>query len=222
MTPDWDPRLVSALIAALVVAAGWAVTGWRERGRDRRRRDQRIRDVQRALYAEIRAYVAALERDDLAQYGAHMQRRILEEEDFFPLIPRENNASIFEAIVGDIHILPRRVIDPVALYYSQLVAIQLMIEDLRVLEKSKLGPQRAAAIYGDYIAMKLAALDMGREALIMMGGYIEGGPAGISDILRQREKAEQMRLARAASDLRSEIEAAKLRLNSRGEGRCGP
>ena len=53
--------LVTALVGGGVVAAGWFWTHALSRRRDRQLREERVGDIQRALLAEIRAHVAALE-----------------------------------------------------------------------------------------------------------------------------------------------------------------
>ena len=133
-----------------------------------------MRDVQRALFAEIRAYLAVLQRDDVAAYGARIAERIISEPGYFPVIPSEKNDAIFNAIVGEIHVLPRDTVDPVVLYYSQLNAIVAMIADLRTLDLARIGPERAASMYRDYIAMKVEAMEMGYSALDAIRRNIDG------------------------------------------------
>lgn len=169
-----DPRVTQALIAGAFVALGWVVNGRANRRRAAELRAKRVRDMQRAVFAEIRAYLAVLERDHLAEYGARIATRIEAEPDYFPVIPTEHNDAIFRALVSEIHVLPRDVIDPVVLYYSQINAIGAMIEDLRSLQKPQIGAMRAAAMYRDYIAMKLGAMELGEAALGAIRGNMDG------------------------------------------------
>lgn len=179
-----DPRVMQALIAGVFLMLGWLVNGWSNRKRDRRLRAERVRDVQRALYAEIRAYLAVLERDHLADYGAMIGARIEEESDYFPVIPTEHNDAIFRAIVREIHVLPRDTIDPVVLYYSQLNAISAMISDLKSLNKEEIGTTRAAAMYRDYISMKLGAVELGEAAMVAIRGNMDGRGLSSPDAAR--------------------------------------
>ncbi|MFD1881031.1 hypothetical protein [Paracoccus pacificus] len=178
MTPPLDqilaPQAQASLVAGLFLAVGWWVVAWQNRRRDAALRAARVRDVQRAIYAEIRAYLAALRRDDLHSYGAAIAQRIETEQGYFPVIPTENNDAIFRAIVGDIHVLPRDTVDPVVLYYSQLNAISAMIEDLRALNPDHIGAKRAAGMYRDYIQLKLGAIDLGEAALAAISVNIDG------------------------------------------------
>lgn len=170
MTPWLDqflsPQAQQAVIAGLFIAAGWYVVARQTRRREAKARAERVRDVQRAIFAEIRAYVGALRDEDLAGYGEAMAERIENEPGFVPIIPMESNDAIFRAIIGDLHILPRDTIDPIVVYYSQLNAITASIADLRALDPSKVKPQEAAQMYRDYIAFKREALMLGAETLI--------------------------------------------------------
>ena len=168
------PQAQSAVIAGLFLAIGWWVVAWQSRKRDLKLRAERVRDVQRALFAEIRAYLAVLERDHIAEYGAAIASRVETEPGYFPVIPTEHNDAIFRAIVSEIHVLPRDTVDPVVLYYSQLNAIGAMIADLRALDTARIGPDRAAAMYRDYISMKLGAIELGEGALTAIRSNMDG------------------------------------------------
>lgn len=182
LDPYVSPQAQQAIIAGLFVAIGWWVVAFQNRRRAAELRAERVRDVQRALFAEIRAYLAVLRRDDVAAYGARIMERILNEPGYFPVIPTERNDAIFRAIVGEIHVLPRDTVDPVVLYYSQLNAIAAMIDDLRVLDVAKIGPERAAGMYRDYISMKVEAIEMGDNALEAIRANIDGraDPDGVN------------------------------------------
>ena len=169
-----SPQVLSAMVAGGFLALGWVFTHWLSLRRDRRLRAERVRDVQRAIFAEIRAYLAALERDHLADYGAAIGARIETEPGYFPVIPTEHNDAIFRAIVGELHVLPRDTVDPIVLYYSQLNAIAAMIADLRALDPAKIGAARASAMYRDYISMKLGAIELGESAQAAIQSNVDG------------------------------------------------
>ena len=169
-----SPQAQQAVIAGAFLAAGWWVVALQNRRRDATLRAERVRDVQRAIYAEIRAHLAALERDEIAVYGAAIAHRILTEPSYFPVIPTEHNDAIFQAIVADIHVLPRDTVDPIVLYYSQLNAIGAMIADLRALDLARVGPDRAVGMYRDYIAMKIEAMTLARGAMQAIRDNIDG------------------------------------------------
>lgn len=187
-----DERIISAVIGAVVVALGWMVGAFRERSRAEYFRSERIRDVQRALYAEIRAYLEVLRRDQLDSYRVEMVARMQSKDskgnDFIPLIPIESNDTVFRAIVSDIHILPRSSIDPVVLYYSQLNVITAMIEDLRSDAFRQMDTERRIRMYSDYIDLKKEALELGEEALVMIETYAKGGSQEVRALQAERRK----------------------------------
>lgn len=186
-----DSRTISALIGAIVVLIGWFFASYRERRQRKFSRQERIRDVQRAIYAEIRAHIAALKRDELDEYRNNMIEKMRGKDgkgrDFIPLIPSERNDMIFKAIVNEIHILPRSSIDPVALYYSQLSAISALIDDLRSPEFKDMDRGRRIQMYSDYIDMKKEALDLGEEAMLMIATYARGGRDAIISLNATRQ-----------------------------------
>lgn len=220
---NWvDARIWQALIAALVVMSGWLVNGWRNRRSERRLRRARVRDVQKALYAEIRAYLTVLERDRLDIYGANLARRIVEGGDgaakFVPFIPTERNTIVFEAIVAEIHVLPRATIDPVVLYYSQLEAISALIGDLRSPAYAEMGAKRRAQMYLDYISLKQEALALGHDALEAIEMYDVFGEGGVSAWEEYVAREERDRLA---EDVRKWVEDRREAISSRGAGPSG-
>lgn len=172
--PYLSPQAQQAIIAGLFLAVGWWVVHWQNRRRDAANRAERVRDVQRALFAEIRAYVSALRRQNLETYGAEIARRIEAEPGYFPTIPTEANDAIFRAIIGEIHVLPRDTIDPLVLYYSQLNAIAAAISDVRALDPATVQPERAAAMYRVYLAVKRDALTLGEQAMLAIAANEDG------------------------------------------------
>jgi hypothetical protein len=164
------PAVVAAFVAALFAVG-------REIFFDRRRRRLRARDLQIALAAEIRAHVAALERDDLETYGAAMTARILDggegEGRFTPFIPSERNDTVFAASLAEVQLLPEGVIDSVVVYYQQLAAISALIEDMRSERYDRLEARRRADIYESYVSLKREALRLGRVALDDLAASLE-------------------------------------------------
>ena len=165
---DWftlNVQVTVALIGGAIVAFGWFVNAWRDRADQRRARIERVRDVQTALAAEILPYLEALELFDLNQHLINMVERIWGDEDYVPVVPTERNDTVFRAILPNIHLLPEPVIRPVVRYYSQLFAIEAIIEDLRSEVFKTMGPERREAMYADYISLKLQAIALGKSAV---------------------------------------------------------
>ncbi len=177
LDPFRAPQVQAAVLAGLFLAAGWLVNGRANRRVAAALRDERVRDVLRALYSEIRAYVAVLRRNQVGTNGATLRDRIRDEEGFFPFVPSERNATIFSTIVGDISILPDNTIHPVVLYYTQIDTIEALIDDLRSLDVARCGQARAADLYADFMLVKIEAADLGADALAAIAWYLDYVPA---------------------------------------------
>jgi hypothetical protein len=177
LDPWLDPQVQAAVLAGFFLAAGWLVNGRANRRVAAALRDERVRDVLRALYSEIRAYVAVLRRNQVGTNGAGLRDRIRDEAGFFPFVPSERNATIFSTIVGDISILPENTIHPVVLYYTQIDTIEALIDDLRSLDIARSGQARAAELYADFMLVKIEAAELGADALAAIARYLDYVPA---------------------------------------------
>lgn len=160
-----DPRLIAALIGAGVASVGWVFKAWLDKAQDQNRRQERVRDVQTALAAEILPYLEVLELFDLTDHLEKVIDKMRAQAGYFPLVPTERNDTVFRAVLSEIHVLPEPVIKPVVRYYSQLFAIEALIEDLRGQGVRELNDDAREAMYTDYISMKLQALELGKNAV---------------------------------------------------------
>jgi hypothetical protein len=165
------------LIVALTALAGWVFTDWRKRAEERRLRRAKVLDIQKAIRAEIEAHLHQLRRDDLAAYGVAMTAAIRAGGDgttaFVPLLARERHDTVFQALVGDIHLLSTATVRPVTLYYNQIVNTAEMAETIRSAPYAAINAERRAQVYGDFIDMKITALRLGENALAALNAEIE-------------------------------------------------
>ncbi len=188
-----DARIWQAVVGGGFVALSWLLNGWRNRRDAQRGRAERLRDVHKAIYAEIKAYVVVLNRDDLDDYAQAMVARMRQGEpgggEFIPFIPIERNETVFRAIVGEIHVLPRATIDSVVLYYSQLEAISALVEDMRSDAFVAIGVERRVKMYLDYINMKKMALEIGEVCLEVIAAYASGGKDAAQAIVIKRKES---------------------------------
>jgi hypothetical protein len=129
-----------------------------------RTRSERVRDVQTALRAEIRSHRRALDNFLSSQ---HMETGPVAEPDHRqpPFVPREVEPFVFDAILGDIHILPASTIDPVVLYYRQWRVLMSAIEDIRSPAFASLSAERKEAIHRDYLDLGAFAAELANDAL---------------------------------------------------------
>lgn len=167
-----DERVVSALIGAAVVVLGWLISHRRDRVAERRQRREKVIDIQRALLAEIAAHVHQLEQNRLEEHKAEMLARMESDPDFLVMVPGETHATVFRALLPDIHLLPGPVVEPVTLYYSQIITVANLAEDIRSERYAAIGPERRARMYGHFIDMKIEARRMGRVARDVLTRWI--------------------------------------------------
>jgi hypothetical protein len=154
MVEAWvGPAIVAAFISGLVSLIVVQLNFRQERRADRLRREEKIRDFQIALRAEVRSELRNLERFDFESLLADVEARYAKDENFSVTIPRLAKHVVFDAIVGEIHILPEAVIDPIVLYIRQRQVVESMAEDMRDPLFRTLTTDRQLAMYRDYLGM---------------------------------------------------------------------
>lgn len=175
---DLDPRVWQALIAGVVIAAGWltaAVFAALTRARDR---DEKLRDYHKALFAEIRDALATLYSDGEADaQAAALLDRMRADPDFIPFVAREEHDRVYAALLDEIEVLPRQTIDAVVAYYSLMGSITKLAEDLRGDGYAALPQARRIVIYEDYLDMRRRAYRYGLYTLELIEAFAEGGRA---------------------------------------------
>lgn len=189
---DWqtllvNDRVIAALVTALVgggvVAAGWFWTHALSRRRDKLLRSERINDIQRAILAEIRAHVVALERQSDADGWQDMP---ITDEDYLPILPHDANDRIFRAIVEEVHMLPEWVIDPVVRYYRLLAVRAALAQDIR--SNAKDYPRRTTEMFRDYLILNEETLETGLDAMEILTASLHGGQREVMAMLARRQR----------------------------------
>ena len=171
-----DPRVWQAVVAGAFLAAGWIFNGWQNRRAASRLRAEKLRDYHRAIYAEIGANLANLwDTAELEGYRDQLVERMREDPSFVPFIPIERHDTVFDALIADIHILPRQTIDPIVIYYAQLKSVAALAADMRADAYARMEPARRILMYQDYIAMKVQLLAFGRYANALIDAFSRGG-----------------------------------------------
>lgn len=202
---------VTAIVGGGVVAAGWFWTHALSRRRDRQLRQERVDDIQRALLAEIRAHMAALEGqtlDDNAAREALVAR--LAAGGHVPILPHDANDRIFRAIVEDVHILPEWAIDPVVRYYRLLAVRAALAQDIRA--NAKEHPERATEMFRDYLTLNDETLSTGHRAMMVLGASLHGGQDAVQALFAAAERRERERIA---ATLPGELARLRAGLNTR-------
>jgi len=187
-----SPQVLQAVVAGVVVAAGWVVVASQNRRRDERLRRAREADIQRALLAEIRAHVVALDQKVPLPEDAARLLDLIRSGDFSPTLPHEANDRIFQAVIADIHLLPALVIDPVVLYYRLLSVMGALAGDIRRLPRRD--RHKAAQMMEDYLGLTEETRDIGLRAMRVLTASLRGGEAAVEAILEDDQLAIAARL----------------------------
>lgn len=185
-----NDRVIAAFVTALVgggvVAIGWFLTHLLSRRRDKLLRNEQTRDIQRALLAEIRAHVAALEQQQSVDTAQMRQRLIADRH--VPILPHDANDRIFRAVVEQVHILPQYVIDPVVRYYRLIGVRAALAQDIRSSAKDQ--PDRAAEMLDDYLALTVETHREGSIAMLVLSTSLTRGTAAVRKLLEALNRQE--------------------------------
>ena len=214
---DWlNPTVQAALVAATVAVGGWVYNGRQNRRLATQLRTERVDDIQRAVLAEIRAHVVALENQRLSPEARQDLTRRLRQGGYVPALPTEANDRIFRAITAEVHLLPARVIDPVVIYYRLLAIMSSLAVDLR--QMAPQDPARAADMFDDYLSLTDETLYSGRYAMVILSARLDGGDEAVDALL---DEAVEEEAAQIAASLPQELEELRARLNRRSSDRSG-
>lgn len=199
-----SPQLQQAVVTGLFVAIGWIVVAAQTRRRDAALRRARETDLQRALLAEIRAHVFALEQQTPTPEDAALLIARMATGDFVPTLPQHANDRIFGAVIADIHILPAPIIDPIVLYYRLLSIMGALATDLRRIARND--PPRAAQMMADYLSLMEETRDTGIQAIRVLTESLQGGAEAVNRMLDADEAASVAQMAQ-----RLPVELAQMR-----------
>ncbi len=184
---DFPTELWQALIAGLVIASGWLTSAIFSELARARGKSERMRDYHKAIYAEIGTALSALwDGGQSEAYVAQTIERMQADPSFIPFIPREQHDHIYNAIVGNIDVLPRQTIDAIVAYYSLTKSISALADDMRSDRFQTLSPERRMAIYSDYAQMRTQAFTIGQYALQLIKAFSERGAQGAVALINSR------------------------------------
>jgi len=159
-----DTALVAAFVSGVITVLGWLASHWSERRLEAKRRAEKVTDVQTALLAEIESNLKRYQELDLDGHAGEMNRLIRRSRAFTPFVPRYVSEIVFEAMIGEVHILPTKTIDDVVAYYKQEYKLRELVEDLRSDRYAGLEPDRKALMYEDYVWQIKTTLITGNQA----------------------------------------------------------
>ena len=174
------PAIVAAVISSVVSAFGWYVSYRTSVGLDRHRRREKVRDFQVALRAEIRSELHDLLAHDQEALLSRIKANYARDAGFSVRVPNPARHAVFEALVGELHLLPETVIDPVILYYRQRDIIEKFVVDLRMPDFSELRPDRQLAMYTDYLELRRHLGELAEIAVLALDSTLNIQGAGQS------------------------------------------
>lgn len=171
-----DLRIRQAAIAALVVASGWVVSFLLQEYRRADERDERIRDMHRAIYSDVASFLEALESPGALHAGlmVHLDR-LTEDPAYVPVLSPPRRSQMFQALSGQIHVLPRVTIDLIVLFYSQVENTAEFVANMNADRFVALPADRRAVAYADYFAMLQFAYQLGEATQQVIDVYDKKG-----------------------------------------------
>lgn len=209
-----SPPVLQAVVAGVVVATGWLVAAAQNRRRDDRLRRAREEDIQRALLAEIRAHVVALELQVPTPEDAASLIEGIRSGAFVPTLTQEVNDRIFAALIAEIHVLPAPVIDPVVIYYRLLSVMSALARELR--RTARQDAMKTARMMEDYLSLMAQARDAGFEAIAVLTASLQGGDASQETMLSDDRDARAREIAQR---LPGELDQLRAGLSTRASDR---
>ncbi|MEO1549677.1 MAG: hypothetical protein AAFR93_04500 [Pseudomonadota bacterium] len=178
-----DDRLLFTLFGACAVGI---VAYIREIVARRTDRAERVRDVQIALCAEIRAYLAVLKRDDLDSFERKMTKKM--KDNFVPFVSTEDNNSLFKVIAPNVHVLPESSIDPGVVDSSQAAALA---KDQRSDASEDVQSTRRTDIYRSFLSLPRAVITLGTNAHHVMQPHLRGGDLAVVTFQKDDDRTER-------------------------------
>ncbi len=189
-TAQMEPRILQAVIAGLVIAAGWLTTAIFTELARVRAKDEKTRDYHKAIYAEIRHTLDVFYADGKYQEMTNdILSRMENDPKFEPFIPLESHDRVFTALVDGIEALPRQTIDAVVAYYSVISSFEAFAQDMRGDGFKKLSKAQRIGMYKDYVDMRIRAFRYGNYALSLIKAYSEGGAEKADKVAEEKRRS---------------------------------
>jgi hypothetical protein len=128
---QFDVKIRQALIAAIVVAAGWLVTFLVQEYRLESERERKRMDVQKAVRTEIELHYLDVYDTDWGQLCLRMEAEFFKDSRYTPFVPRRDRDRFLSDSLDRIELLSDNQIVQVMRYYELAERLELMNEDIR-------------------------------------------------------------------------------------------
>lgn len=197
---DLDESIWAAIIAGVVIASGWLTSAiFAELGKSRGKAE-RLRDYHKAIYAEIGHTLEVLyDRGQAEAEAARIVDMMRADPDFVPFIPKEEHDFVYDALVGDIEVLPRVTIDFIVAYYSLIKSNAAQGEDMRgdYFRGTGLTQTRRIQMYSDYFETRKSAFALGQHTLRVIKEFSDNGAAAAELLSKRLSNQDAGRSARS-------------------------
>ncbi|MEO8881928.1 MAG: hypothetical protein ABI377_00680 [Devosia sp.] len=147
------PALIAAVVSGVVSVFGWFATFYIGLRRDQMLRDERVHDFQVALRAEIVSDLLSMSVMDRKQFRIEATERYASQPGYTIIVPHMARNPVFESLVGEVHILPAEIIEPVIHYERLRETVERFVADLRDVSFRQSPAERQLLMYSDYLDM---------------------------------------------------------------------
>lgn len=165
-----DVRVQQAIIAGLIIVAGW-VAGFvfQEERRQRERKAQEF-DLLLALRSEVFTIVEKLDNHAISDNAAKVQAKVRDHGDhpdkaYFPFAASESPATVYDAVSGQLHVIKPDTLEQVLRFYAAFSELATMVADTHRDEFRALEATRRASWHEELTRQRKATLYWGLRAL---------------------------------------------------------
>ena len=159
------PAIIAAIISSIVTAFGWLVNYRTSLGIEKERRKEKVRDFQIALRAEIRSELHHLNEENLLADLKVIEGRYAKSKTYSVFVLGIAPHLVFKSLIGEIHLLPETVIDPLIIYMRQRQLIEQTAEEMRSERFLKATQQHQLEMYRDFIRLHVHLKSLAEDAL---------------------------------------------------------
>lgn len=175
-----DVRLRQAILAGLIIVAGWLTTFVLQEERRFSERKAQEFDLLLALRSEVFTIVEKLDSHPITEQAEAVQDKIKRGGDapgsaYFPFAASESPATVYDAVSGQLHVINPATLEPLLRFYAAVSELTAMVADthrdeFRALEAlrrvswhAELTQQRKGTLYWGLRALEAVNRNMGVE-----------------------------------------------------------
>lgn len=165
-----DLRLKQAILAGLIIVAGWLTTYVLQEERRATDRADRRRDTLTALQSETYNIFSKIDNQAIKPNAETVQQKMrtsgMGPGAYIPFSTSESPPIVFNAVSDTISLLSPATIRPVLRFYTEYEDLRSVIEDMRGEEFRALSPERRIAVHRELTRRRIVTLRWGMAAQI--------------------------------------------------------